>query len=150
MSRHVHFQASGFCYVNDIVIAILELLKFVSIKKLTFLLTTVHSCNVFPFQIPPSCSLHRHRHSSWRRRAGGLLSHRPSHDRVVPQIRKLFLSRNRYVCLFRFLLIVGCLFRFSALRCVFAGDMYEVGAESGKYYSVNVPLKEGINDEREH
>ncbi len=22
------------------------------------------------------------------------------------------------------------------------GDMYEIGAESGKYYSVNVPLKE--------
>lgn len=27
------------------------------------------------------------------------------------------------------------------------GDMYEVGAESGKYYSVNVPLKEGIDDD---
>ena len=26
------------------------------------------------------------------------------------------------------------------------GDMYEVGAENGKYYSVNVPLKEGIDD----
>ena len=25
--------------------------------------------------------------------------------------------------------------------------MYEVGAESGKYYSINVPLKEGIDDE---
>lgn len=25
--------------------------------------------------------------------------------------------------------------------------MYEVGAESGKYYSVNVPLKEGIDDD---
>lgn len=26
------------------------------------------------------------------------------------------------------------------------GDMYEIGAECGKYYSVNVPLKEGIDD----
>lgn len=26
------------------------------------------------------------------------------------------------------------------------GDMYEVGAESGRYYSLNVPLKEGIDD----
>nr|CAD7463646.1 unnamed protein product [Timema tahoe] len=26
------------------------------------------------------------------------------------------------------------------------GDMYEIGAESGRYYSVNVPLKEGIDD----
>jgi acetoin utilization deacetylase AcuC-like enzyme len=24
--------------------------------------------------------------------------------------------------------------------------MYEVGAESGRYYSLNVPLKEGIDD----
>ena len=24
--------------------------------------------------------------------------------------------------------------------------MYEVGAESGRYYSVNIPLKEGIDD----
>lgn len=27
------------------------------------------------------------------------------------------------------------------------GDMYEIGAESGRYYSVNVPLKEGIDDQ---
>jgi len=30
------------------------------------------------------------------------------------------------------------------------GDMYEVGSESGKYYSVNVPLREGIDDESYH
>ena len=30
------------------------------------------------------------------------------------------------------------------------GDMYEVGVESGKYYSLNVPLKDGINDHGEH
>ena len=27
------------------------------------------------------------------------------------------------------------------------GDMYEIGADGGKHYSVNVPLKEGISDE---
>ena len=27
------------------------------------------------------------------------------------------------------------------------GDMYELGAESGRYYSLNVPLKEGMDDE---
>ncbi len=32
--------------------------------------------------------------------------------------------------------------------CV-AGDMYEMGAECGKFYSVNVPLKEGIDDQSE-
>lgn len=26
------------------------------------------------------------------------------------------------------------------------GDMYEVGIEKGKYYSLNVPLKDGIDD----
>lgn len=27
--------------------------------------------------------------------------------------------------------------------------MYEIGANSGKYYTVNVPLKEGIDDNSE-
>ena len=27
-----------------------------------------------------------------------------------------------------------------------AGDMYEVGMDRGKYYSVNLPLKDGIDD----
>ena len=27
------------------------------------------------------------------------------------------------------------------------GDMYEVGAEKGKYYSLNVPLRDGIDDQ---
>lgn len=27
------------------------------------------------------------------------------------------------------------------------GSMYEIGAESGRYYSVNVPFKEGIDDQ---
>ena len=27
------------------------------------------------------------------------------------------------------------------------GDMYEIGREAGRYYSVNVPLKEGMDDE---
>ena len=30
---------------------------------------------------------------------------------------------------------------------LFKGDMYEIGAECGRYYSVNVPLKEGIDDQ---
>lgn len=36
------------------------------------------------------------------------------------------------------------------LQCVFAaGDMYEVGAESGRYYCLNVPLRDGIDDQSE-
>lgn len=29
----------------------------------------------------------------------------------------------------------------------YSGDMYEIGAECGRYYSVNIPLKEGIDDQ---
>ena len=32
------------------------------------------------------------------------------------------------------------------IHCII-GDMYEVGAEGGKHYSVNVPLKDGIDDQ---
>ena len=34
--------------------------------------------------------------------------------------------------------------RQSLLVC--SGDMYEVGMDQGRYYSVNLPLKDGIND----
>ena len=34
-------------------------------------------------------------------------------------------------------------------RLPITGDMYEIGAEHGKYYSVNVPLKDGIDDQSE-
>ena len=33
---------------------------------------------------------------------------------------------------------------------VILGDMYEVGAEKGKYYSLNVPLKDGIDDQSQY
>lgn len=32
------------------------------------------------------------------------------------------------------------------LMFVFAGDMFEIGADSGRYYSLNIPLKEGMDD----
>lgn len=37
--------------------------------------------------------------------------------------------------------------QFFALLLV--GDMYEVGAESGRYYCLNVPLRDGIDDQSE-
>ena len=33
------------------------------------------------------------------------------------------------------------------LRYCVAGNMYELGADSGRNYSVNVPLKEGMDDQ---
>jgi acetoin utilization deacetylase AcuC-like enzyme len=29
------------------------------------------------------------------------------------------------------------------------GDMYEIGSELGKYFTLNVPLREGIDDDSE-
>lgn len=41
-------------------------------------------------------------------------------------------------------------FKCSPLSCFFMiGDMYEVGAESGRYYCLNVPLRDGIDDQSE-
>ncbi|KAG9510141.1 Histone deacetylase 3 [Fragariocoptes setiger] len=91
------FEASGFCYVNDIVIAILELLK--------------HHVRVLYIDI----DIH---HGDGVQEAFYLT------DRVMT------VSFHKYGSLF----FPG------------TGDMYETGAESGRFYSVNVPLKEGIDD----
>ncbi|VDP75613.1 unnamed protein product [Echinostoma caproni] len=92
------FEASGFCYVNDIVIAILELLKYH--PRVLYIDIDVH-------------------HGDGVQEAFYLT------DRVMT------VSFHRYGNLF----FPG------------TGDMYEVGAKAGKYYSINIPLKEGIDDE---
>lgn len=92
------FEASGFCYVNDIVIAILELLKYH--PRVLYLDVDVH-------------------HGDGVQEAFYLT------DRVMT------VSFHKYGNYF----FPG------------TGDMYEIGAESGRYYSVNVPLKEGIDDQ---
>lgn len=95
------YEASGFCYVNDIVIAILELLKYH--PRVLYLDIDVH-------------------HGDGVQEAFYLT------DRVMT------VSFHKYGNYF----FPG------------TGDMYELGAESGKYYSVNVPLKDGINDQTYH
>ncbi|CAH8868867.1 unnamed protein product [Trichobilharzia szidati] len=92
------FEASGFCYVNDIVIAILELLKYN--PRVLYIDIDVH-------------------HGDGVQEAFYLT------DRVMT------VSFHRYGNMF----FPG------------TGDMYEVGAKAGKYYSVNIPLKEGIDDD---
>jgi len=91
------FGASGFCYVNDIVIGILELLK------------------VFPRVLYIDIDIH---HGDGVQEAFYLT------DRVMT------VSFHKYGNYF----FPG------------TGDMYEIGAEVGRYYSVNVPLKEGMDD----
>ncbi|XP_013403048.1 histone deacetylase 3 [Lingula anatina] len=92
------FEASGFCYVNDIVIGILELLKYH--PRVLYIDIDIH-------------------HGDGVQEAFYLT------DRVMT------LSFHKYGNFF----FPG------------TGDMFEIGAESGRYYSVNVPLKEGIDDQ---
>ncbi|XP_076440850.1 histone deacetylase 3-like [Babylonia areolata] len=92
------YEASGFCYVNDIVIAILELLKYH--QRVLYIDIDIH-------------------HGDGVQEAFYLT------DRVMT------VSFHKYGNFF----FPG------------TGDMYEIGADSGRHYSVNVPLKEGIDDE---
>ena len=92
------FEASGFCYVNDIVIGILELLK------------------VHPRVLYIDIDIH---HGDGVQEAFYLT------DRVMT------VSFHKYGNYF----FPG------------TGDMYEIGSEVGRHYSVNVPLREGMDDE---
>ncbi|XP_018019522.1 histone deacetylase 3 [Hyalella azteca] len=91
------FEASGFCYVNDIVIAILELLKYHA--RVLYIDIDIH-------------------HGDGVQEAFYLT------DRVMT------VSFHKYGNYF----FPG------------TGDMFEIGHDNGRYYSVNVPLKEGIDD----
>ncbi|CEF62329.1 Histone deacetylase 3 [Strongyloides ratti] len=91
-------EASGFCYVNDIVLAILELLKRHA---------RVLYCDI---DIHTSDALHEAFYLT---------------DRVMT------VSFHRYGNMF----FPG------------TGDMWEIGMDRGRYYTVNVPLREGIEDE---
>jgi len=90
-------EASGFCYVNDIVIAILEMLKY------------------HPRVLYIDIDIHH---------GDGVQEAFYHTDRVMT------VSFHKYGNYF----FPG------------TGDMYEIGAEGGRYYSLNVPLKEGIDD----
>lgn len=89
-------EASGFCYVNDIVLAILELLKYN--PRVLYIDIDVHH-------------------------GDGVEEAFYTTDRVMT------VSFHKY----------GDFFPGT-------GDIKDVGAKEGKYYSVNVPLQEGIDD----
>jgi len=93
-------EASGFCYVNDIVIAILELLKYH--PRVMYLDIDVH-------------------HGDGVQEAFYLT------DRVMT------VSFHKF----------GNFFPGT-------GDLFDLGIGNGKYYSVNVPLKDGITNETYH
>jgi hypothetical protein len=92
------FEASGFCYINDIVLGILELLKYH--PRVLYLDIDIHH-------------------------GDGVEEAFYTTDRVMT------VSFHKYGDYF----FPG------------TGDVKDVGVKGGKYYSVNVPLKDGINDE---
>lgn len=91
------FEASGFCYINDIVLGILELLKYH--KRVLYIDIDIHH-------------------------GDGVQEAFYVSDRVMS------VSFHKYGNNF----FPG------------TGDMFEIGAEKGKYYSINVPLREGMDD----
>jgi hypothetical protein len=96
-------EASGFCYVNDIVLAILELLKkvcvcvcacvFIVYEHVCVSCMCVCVC-VDHSAVRPS-AVHRHRRAPRRRCRGGVLHVRPRDDAVVPQARGLLPGHGR-------------------------------------------------------
>ena len=93
-------EASGFCYINDIVLAILELLK-VHMRVLYIDIDIHHGDGV--------------------------------EEAFYTTDRVLTVSFHKF----------GEYFPGT-------GDVKDVGVKAGKYYSVNVPLRDGINDEAYH
>ena len=117
-------EASGFCYVNDIVLAILELLRSVSRPSLSLFLLPLRSS----FQ--PFSSRFRH------------------HPRVLyididihhgDGVQEAFYQSNRVLTV-SFHKYAGDFFPGT-------GAVDEIGNGLGKYFSLNVPLQDGIDDE---
>jgi histone deacetylase 1/2 len=90
-------EASGFCYINDIVLAILELLKYHA--RVLYIDIDIHHGD---------------------------------------GVEEAFYTTDRVMCV-----------SFHKFGDYFpgTGDIRDVGAGAGKYYSVNFPLKDGIDDE---
>ncbi|VDP20935.1 unnamed protein product [Soboliphyme baturini] len=94
-------EASGFCYINDIVIATLELLKY------------------HPRVLYVDIDIHH-----------------------GDGVQEAFYLTDRVMTL--------SFHKFGSYFFPGTGDMYETGADTGKYYAVNVPLLEGIDDQSYH
>ncbi|KAJ2701487.1 histone deacetylase (class I) Clr6 [Coemansia sp. IMI 203386] len=90
-------EASGFCYVNDIVLAILELLRYH--QRVVYLDIDVHHGD---------------------------------------GVEEAFYTTDR---------VMSVSFHQFGNFFPGTGDIKDVGVERGKYYAVNVPLREGIDDE---
>lgn len=83
-----------------------------------------------------------------------LLKLERTHDSLLAYLCMRFLSIKMLSCLLTvksFVVIAFLVHVLSTLNNLtivfFAGDMFELGVENGRYYSLNVPLKDGIDDQ---
>ncbi|KAM7294193.1 histone deacetylase 1 isoform X1 [Ixodes scapularis] len=90
-------EASGFCYVNDIVLAILELLKYH--QRVLYIDVDIHHGD---------------------------------------GVEEAFYTTDR---------VMTCSFHKYGEYFPGTGDLRDIGAGKGKYYAVNFPLRDGIDDE---
>ncbi|KAL1920038.1 uncharacterized protein VTP21DRAFT_1184 [Calcarisporiella thermophila] len=90
-------EASGFCYVNDIVLAILELLRYH--QRVLYIDIDIHHGD---------------------------------------GVEEAFYSTDR---------VLTCSFHKFGMFFPGTGDLPDVGIKKGKYYAVNVPLRDGIDDD---
>ncbi|KAM4653001.1 histone deacetylase 3 isoform 3-T3 [Amazona ochrocephala] len=134
------FEASGFCYVNDIVIGILELLKLRDTRE--FFSSVSHP------SVKCSPDSQHFGHSEPLGKCKLWLTGDRYHPRVLyididihhgDGVQEAFYLTDRVMTV--------SFHKYGNYFFPGTGDMYEVGAESGRYYCLNVPLRDGIDDQ---
>ncbi|KAG6505539.1 hypothetical protein ZIOFF_037898 [Zingiber officinale] len=143
-------EASGFCYVNDIVLAILKLLE-------------VHK--IYGILFPPLNSLSFLFHSSFSVPLK-LISERS----IIPQLPTAMIGRDSLLLLARVLYVDIDIHHGDGVEEAFyltdrvmtvsfhkfgdyfpgTGHIGDIGYGKGQHYAINVPLDEGIDDESYH
>lgn len=111
-------EASGFCYVNDIVLAILELLRYVrsAFARRTDELTFIRTRRVHARVLYIDIDIHH-----------------------GDGVQEAFYNSNR--------VLTVSFHKYSADFFPGTGHIDEVGHSLGKYFSLNVPLQDGIDNE---
>lgn len=119
-------EASGFCYVNDIVLAILELLKYH--QRVLYIDIDMHHGDGVEeafFTTDRVMTISFHKYGEYFPGTGDL------------SVRKFKNNIEIKITALNFIY-------FSIVYVVF---MKDIGAGRGKYYAVNIPLKDGIDDD---
>ena len=128
-------EASGFCYANDIVLAILELLKHH--KRVLYIDIDIHHGDgveeAFYTTVRAAAAAHtRGAHPHRGRRARD-----PTRPPLTRPRSLLPPAQDR---------VMTASFHKFGEYFPGTGDVKDVGAAAGKHYSVNFPLKDGIDD----